>query len=336
MSHSILVVGCGSIGERHLRCFQRTGRAVVAACEPNPTLRERMARDYGVEAFASLDDALAGRRFNGVVVATPAHTHLELAAKAIARGGAVLIEKPLSTTTTGVVAFIQQAQRSGLFAAVAYVYHAVPGVQALRHELRSGALGKPLHVTVTAGQHFPTFRPAYREIYYTRHETGGGAIQDALTHLVNAVEWLVGPATRVYAEAAHQCLEGVSVEDTVCVAARHGDVLASYALNQFQAPNEIVLHVHCEGGSLAYEHHAQRWGRFARGAGGWEWQAAPIAERDTLFIAQANTFLDGIEGKPTPLATLEEAAQTLRFNLAALESAHEARAVVVKAGSDPV
>jgi predicted dehydrogenase len=335
MSLPILVVGCGSIGERHLRCFQRTGRALVLACEPNPALRDHMARDYRVETFASLDDALAARQFGGVVVATPAHTHLELAAKAVAHGAAVLIEKPLGTTTAGVETFIRQAQRSGRFAAVAYVYHAVPGVQALRQELCSGVMGKPLHVIVTAGQHFPTFRPAYREIYYTRHETGGGAIQDALTHLANAVEWLVGPATRVYAEAAHQCLEGVSVEDTVCVAARHGEVLASYALNQFQAPNEIVLQVHCERGSLAYEHHVQRWGRFARGASGWEWHAAPIAERDTIFIAQANAFLDGVEGKPTPLATLEEAAQTLRFNMAVLESARAGRAVVVAVGGNP-
>src|ERR1035437_347420 len=28
----ILVIGCGSIGERHLRCFQRTGRAELFAC----------------------------------------------------------------------------------------------------------------------------------------------------------------------------------------------------------------------------------------------------------------------------------------------------------------
>jgi len=29
-------------------------------------------------------------------------------------------------------------------------------------------------------------------------------------------------------------------------------------------------------------------------------------ERDDLFVAQANAFLDGIEGKPTPLCTFEE------------------------------
>ena len=34
-----LVVGVGSIGERHLRCFQSTGRARLSICEINPEFR---------------------------------------------------------------------------------------------------------------------------------------------------------------------------------------------------------------------------------------------------------------------------------------------------------
>jgi len=29
-------------------------------------------------------------------------------------------------------------------------------------------------------------------------------VQDALTHLVNAVEWLIGPCTRVFCDVAHR------------------------------------------------------------------------------------------------------------------------------------
>ena len=40
-------------------------------------------------------------------------------------------------------------------------------------------------------------------------------MQDALTHVANAVEWMLGPCTRVFCDASHQALEGVTVEDTV-------------------------------------------------------------------------------------------------------------------------
>jgi predicted dehydrogenase len=321
MTHNILIVGCGSIGERHLRCFQKTGRAVVSLCEANAALRERIAKLYEVASFPDLAAALAGSRFDGFVIATPAHTHLDLARIGLEHGAGLLIEKPLDTALDKALAFRDEARQAGRFLGVAYVYHFMPWIRAARRVLQSGELGRPLHVGVLAGQHFPTFRPAYREIYYARHETGGGAIQDALTHLANAVEWLVGPTTALSCDAAHQLLDGVAVEDTVNVSARNGDVLVSYAINQFQAPNESLIQVHCERGSLKIEGHRQRAGVFRRAAAEWEWQTAGPLERDDLFIAQANAFLDALEGKATDLCTLDEALQTLKFNLAALESA---------------
>jgi predicted dehydrogenase len=196
----------------------------------------------------------------------------------------------------------------------------MPWLAQARDYLLRGELGRPLHATMVAGQHFPTFRPAYREIYYAKHETGGGAIQDAITHLVNAVEWLIGPITRVFCDASHQMLEGVEVEDTVNIVARHGEILASYAMNQFQAPNEVSIHIHAEHGSLRIEAHRQAWAFQKRGESQWTEHIIPPLERDDIFIAQANAFLDGVEGKPSPLSTIEEAAQTLRVNLAALRS----------------
>lgn len=328
--HSTLIIGCGSIGERHLRCFQKTGRCSVAACDTNPTLLATIKERYGVEVFSSLDAALAEARFDSVVICTPAHLHLPIAIKLLNLRLHVFIEKPLAIDTALVPQVreaIAQAQR---FVAVAYVYHLMPWVANAREFLKQGELGKVLHVSSMSGQHFPTFRPAYRDIYYTRHELGGGAIQDALTHLVNAVEWLIGPCTRVYCDAAHQALEGVTVEDTVNVTARHGQVLVSFAMTQFQTPNENTLLIHCENGSVKIETNHQRWGVMRRGDTDWTWHQTPPQERDDMFIAQANAFLDGVEGRDTPLCTFEEAVQTLKFNQAALRSAATGAAIEIE------
>lgn len=319
--HSILIIGCGSIGERHLRCFQRTARCTVAACDSNETLLNRMQDTYGVPTHGSLSSALSSTKFDAAVICTPAHLHLPMAKTLLDGGLHVFIEKPLAINDAMVAdvrASIAQAKR---FVAVAYVYHLMPWIIGARDFLQTGEIGQALHATITAGQHFPTFRPAYRDIYYARHEHGGGAIQDALTHVVNAVEWLIGPCRRVFCDASHQALDGVTVEDTVNINARHGDTLVSYGLNQFQAPNETTIAIHGEHGSVKIEVHRQRWGVLRRGDADWTWHQAPPAERDDLFIAQANAFLDGMEGKPHPLCTFDEAAHTLRFNQAALRSA---------------
>lgn len=323
-----LVIGCGSIGERHVRTFLATGRTRIVACDPRPEIRAQMQEKYGVAVATEWKDALRDPTLFATVIATPAPLHIPMAVEALRQSRHVLIEKPLALDLADTPALLSARDQARKFAAVAYIHHCQPVLQATRDFIRSKQFGAVKHAAISTGHHFPTARPAYREIYYRSHEQGGGAIQDALTHMANCVEWVLGPTERVFCDATHQVLEGVEVEDTVNVAARNGGALVSYALNQFQAPTETRMDFHAETGSVRVELQANRWGTMARGATEWTWHAFPIAERDRSFIAQANFFLDGCAGLPTPLCSLEEGVQTLRFNLAALQSWRENRPII--------
>jgi predicted dehydrogenase len=319
-SKSVLIVGVGSIGERHLRCFQATGRADVAICEVNEVLRAAIAERYRVRrAYGTFEEAVA-EGFDAAVIATPAPFHLPQAQAAAERGIHLLIEKPLSTTLDGVNALQRTCDSQGLTAAVAYVLRQHPALRAAREAVASGRFGRPLQVVVVSGQNFPFYRPAYRETYYARRSAGGGAVQDALTHFVNVVEWMAGPMDRVLADAAHLAVPGVEVEDTVHVVARHGDVLAAYTLNQHQAPNESTITVVCERGVVRTELHNNRWAFIERPDGAWTEQRFDDLQRDDLFIAQATNFLNAIDGVGTAGCSLAEGATTLASNLAILEA----------------
>ncbi len=176
----------------------------------------------------------------------------------------------------------------------------------MRQELAGGRFGAPVEIVATCGQNFPTYRPAYRQTYYASRATGGGAVQDALTHIIDAGQWLVGPIDKLAADASHQLLEGVEVEDTVHVIARHGSVMGSYALNQHQMPNEFTISVHCERGTVRYEMHESRWRWMTEPGNAWHDERHDVSQRDALFIHQANAFLDAVEGKSAPLCSLDE------------------------------
>src|SRR5262249_62426220 len=164
-----------------------------------------------------------------------------------------LIEKPLSTNLEGVDRLRHVVRERGVTAAVGYVYRCHPSLAALREAVIGEQFGRAVELVAVCGQHFPTYRPAYRDIHYRDRVTGGGAIQDALTHIVNAGEWLLCPVDRLVAAAAHLVLDHVAVEDTVHLLARHGSALASYSLNQHQAPNEMTLTVIGEQGTARCE-----------------------------------------------------------------------------------
>ncbi|MBS0631980.1 MAG: Gfo/Idh/MocA family oxidoreductase [Verrucomicrobia bacterium] len=324
---TILVIGCGSIGERHLRCFLQTSRARVTACESNPALAAKIAETYAVEVLNDWRQSLA-RRFDGVVICTPAPTHVEIATAALDAGSHVLIEKPLSQSLRGIDGLLTARDRSGRTASVAYTLHLYPILRAAREFLAAQSLGPVKQVTVTTGQPFHVFRPAYANTYYRDRKAGGGAIQDALTHSVNWVESVLGPVDSVLCDCAHQVLPNVEVEDTVHVSTRHGAALANFSLNQFQAPNETTYQFNAAGGSVKIEVHNARWGTYAAGQDKWQWHDVAPLQRDEPFVLQADAFLDLMQGGPSRLCSLEAGLSTLRFNLAALASADSGRRVL--------
>ena len=115
-STSVLVIGCGGIGERHLRCFQKTGRASVIACDADAGRRERMAATYGVPVAADANAAIAGGDVTGVVICTPAHTHVPLARAALSaafeREAALLALRAAARADDAAVAALLRAAAS--------------------------------------------------------------------------------------------------------------------------------------------------------------------------------------------------------------------------------
>src|SRR5581483_1671405 len=125
-----------------------------------------IAERYGVaRAHADLAAALAEPP-DAAVVCTPAHLHVPMAQQLAEAGVHMLIEKPLSTNLDGIERLRQTVAEKILVVGVAYVYRCHPHVRALREAIRSARFGRPVELVVVSGQHFPTYRPAYRDIYY--------------------------------------------------------------------------------------------------------------------------------------------------------------------------
>lgn len=316
----ILVVGVGSIGERHVRCYRATGRTVVGVCEAHDERRNNVAARYDLcGAWSSLNEALV-QSWDAVLIATPAHTHIPLALQVARAGFRLIIEKPLATSLDGVEELLSEVESRNLTCAVSYQYRAHPGVCAIKAALDLGRFGRPRQIYGMIAQHFPHYRPAYREVYFADRAQGGGAVQDAITHLLNLGEFLVGPINRLTVDAAHQQLDGVTVEDTVHVLTRQGDVMGAYALNLYQHPNESQVTVVCEGGTVRFELLKGRWRTMTEPEGTWEDHPCVLADRDAWYVANANAILDALAGRRPAPCTLRDGVQTLRVNLAALTS----------------
>jgi predicted dehydrogenase len=107
----ILVVGCGSIGQRHIHNLIRIGGNDIAVCDSNKELLSTVTLALKIkDKFASLDDALK-QQFDAVTVCTPSAFHVPAALAAVQKGYPVFIEKPLSNSLTGVQELLQAADK---------------------------------------------------------------------------------------------------------------------------------------------------------------------------------------------------------------------------------
>ncbi len=317
--HHILILGAGSIGQRHLQCFMQTGLCQVSICDSNADLVADIGKKHGVAAYTDLDEALA-TGVTAVVICTPAQTHIPLGIRCLEAGCHILMEKPLAVTEDRLDELQDKLADSDRVFHMAYVHRNHPCVRRAYSFIQENDLGPLGNILYHGGQHFPTFRPAYREIYYNNHATGGGAIQDCLTHFFDLMQHLAGPITEISCLASHRILPGVEVEDTVTAIARHGDALATYSLNQFQAPNENTIQLNFERGSVLIEIHRQRWAYYLHGKDEWVYEETPLRDRNHLFQLQAETFIRALHGDSTWLGDLASGIHNLKVNRAALES----------------
>jgi UDP-2-acetamido-3-amino-2,3-dideoxy-glucuronate N-acetyltransferase len=95
----IAVIGAGKWGTNLVRTFQELG-ALHTVCDASSQCRDKINKQYGVEAVDELDFVSCNRSIRGVVIAVPNTQHYTLARAALLAGKDVLVEKPLAVSST--------------------------------------------------------------------------------------------------------------------------------------------------------------------------------------------------------------------------------------------
>ena len=137
------VVGYGYWGPNLVRNFTAVeGAQVVAICDMD---ERKMAlgrrRHPGVMITSEFRNLLNDKRIDAIAIATPVHTHFELALAALKAGKHILVEKPLAQTSEQVRRLIEEAERRNLILMVDHTFLYTPAVQKIHELIGGGALG---------------------------------------------------------------------------------------------------------------------------------------------------------------------------------------------------
>ena len=105
------VVGVGALGIHHTRCAASSPRAQLVGVFEHHAERARRALEFGARIFPTLPALLD--EVDAIVVSTPTRSHHEVAAQALVRGIACLVEKPLAASLAEAEILVGLAARHG-------------------------------------------------------------------------------------------------------------------------------------------------------------------------------------------------------------------------------
>lgn len=138
------VVGYGYWGPNLVRNFANSESAFIAAVSDFDAAKLAVAgRLYpGAATTHVFEDLLKDPKIDAIAIATPVHTHYDLAFSALGAGKHVLVEKPLAQNSDLVRRLIDEADRRHLTLMVDHTFLYTPAVQKIRELMLQDALGE--------------------------------------------------------------------------------------------------------------------------------------------------------------------------------------------------
>jgi predicted dehydrogenase len=205
-SIGVAVIGAGMAGRAHAAGYRSASTVygeglpeirLAAIADVNPTFAADTARRFGFEraeggweAVAAADDV----DVVSVVVANPLHR--PIVEGLLAAGKHVLCEKPMAPTVEDAEAMVAAAKASGRETGIGFVFRRSPAIGAIREQLASGAMGRPLHFN---GHYWCDYGVDPRGPMSWRYKggPGSGALSDIGSHLIDLSEFVCGPIRSV-------------------------------------------------------------------------------------------------------------------------------------------
>lgn len=329
----IVVIGAGSIGQRHLRNLRALGHEVVAVFDPDGARLDEIRPLVLPGCRLVTDEAEAfDRNADAAVICSPTNQHLDQARAALRRGWHVFVEKPLAHTLDGTAALVDEAARAGRTVLVGCNLRFLPSLVLVKRLVDEGRIGRPLAARAHCGYYLPFWRPHtdYREGYGAKQATGGGIILDSI-HEFDYLMWLLGRPREVFAYAGRASSLEIDTEDTADVLMRFDyGAVANVHLDYLQRTYRRSCDLIGEDGVIAWDYIGQAVTVYGKDDRRIEvFQESINTERNQMFLDEMRHFARcATDGEP-PVVDAAGARAVLEVALAAKASAVAGRPVAI-------
>ena len=214
---------------------------VVSCYSRSEDKRADFAGTFGTGQHASYEAVLADPEIDAVILTTPHSLHAAHVTAAAAAGKHIFVEKPFTLTAESGRAAAASCREAGVVLAVGHNRRFSATTNEIKRRLDEGAFGTLLHLEANFS--------APGALGYTperwrasRRESPGGGLAGLGVHMIDLVNWLGGPVTRLSA-FSHRRAAPVDIDDTTSAIFTLASGATGYLGCHFACAYTSLLHV---------------------------------------------------------------------------------------------
>jgi predicted dehydrogenase len=203
------LISVGWMGKLHTRAYQALPLVypelglrprLVHAADTAPDRAEYAREVLGyAKACTDYHDVLSDPDVDVVSICAPTGLHREIGVAAAEAGKPFWIEKPVGRDATEAGEVAAAAGKSGLVTSIGYNYRHAPAVEHVRELVARGDLGRITNVRAVFFNGYASEPKGALSWRFVRELAGAGALGDLLSHVVDLVQYVLGPIGEISA-----------------------------------------------------------------------------------------------------------------------------------------
>ncbi len=310
---NILIIGLGSIGERHLKIIKELRPEININLLRRKESKVNNLEKLANKIFYDIKEALK-ENLDAVIISSPSSMHTNQAKNFLDLNIPLFIEKPISYNLEDCLKFKRLAEKKNTLILIGYVLRYSKILNEYKKLIREDIFGRHLYIDIKCSSFLPDWRKNidYRNSVSSKNSLGGGVLLE-LSHELDYANWLFGPFLELKAIRNNTKQLEIDVEDIVKI----------IAINK----NKCLINIHLDFNSKIPKRYC-----CLNGSKGFikldfiqnkitsklntekEIKSQKIeSNHNEMYINQMKHFFNCIEQDTKPAISIEESAEIMRM-----------------------
>ncbi len=247
------VVGAGGIAYRRTipeGILSAKNSKLIGLQDINIKLAAKIANEFDVKAYETIDDLLKDKSINAVYIATPVYLHYEHCMLAANYKKHILCEKNLAINEKQCIEIIENANKNNVKLGVGYMMRFNTIHEEIKKIIQENKVGKIVLGRAQLSCWYPPIENAWRQF---KKFGGGGSLADMGGHCIDILEYIFGCKVVKVSCMINNIIHDYEVEDTSVFICKFENGAFGFIDNCFNIPDKSsknILEVYGSSGSI--------------------------------------------------------------------------------------